>query len=171
MSLKLSDDGGSRKIPIDMTPMIDVVFQLMIFFMLTLKIKADEGDFNINMPITAPAPTATQDIIVPPIKVRLIANPDGSLASLQLGRRNLGTGERAFAMLNSEVLNIIGRPGNPITKDIEVELDADYELRYQDIVQAISACTGRVDPATKQVVRYVEKIKFASPRAPKSGGG
>ncbi len=34
-----------------MTPMIDVVFQLLIFFMLTLKIIAPEGDFNINMPL------------------------------------------------------------------------------------------------------------------------
>ena len=35
----------------DITPMIDIVFLLLIFFMLTLKILAPEGDFNINMPI------------------------------------------------------------------------------------------------------------------------
>ena len=31
-----------------MTPMIDVVFQLLIFFMLTLKIIEPEGNFDIN---------------------------------------------------------------------------------------------------------------------------
>ena len=36
---------------LDMTPMIDVVFQLMIFFMLTLKIVTEEGNFDINMPL------------------------------------------------------------------------------------------------------------------------
>jgi biopolymer transport protein ExbD len=168
--MKLGKDSGNRKVAIDMTPMIDVVFQLMIFFMLTLKIKADEGDFNINMPLTPTNTTVTQELMVPDIKVRLTANSDGSLQSVQLGRRNLGNDDRAFGMLNSEILNIIGRPGNPLTKDVEVEIDADYELHYQDVVKAIGACTGRVDRATNQVVRYVEKIKFAAPRQPKAGG-
>ena len=39
------------KIAIDMTPMIDVVFQLITFFMLTLKDVAVEGDFDIKMPL------------------------------------------------------------------------------------------------------------------------
>lgn len=170
-AMKLGKPQGSSKIPIDMTPMIDCVFQLMIFFMLTLKIKADEGDFNINMPLGAPSQTQSEEIKIPDIKVRLVANPDGTLSALQLGRRNLGNDDRAYAMLNSEILSIIGRPNNPLTKDVEVELDADFELHYQEIVKAISACTGRVDPATKQVVRYVEKVKFAPPRKPKDGSG
>ena len=157
---------GSNKVGIDMTPMIDVVFQLMIFFMLTLKIKADEGDFTINMP-TKGQPTTPQDMPIPDIKVRMIAGDSGELAQLQLGRRNLGNDDQAYGALNIEILNIIGRPGNPLTKDMEVEIDADYELNYQEVVKAISACTGRVDPATKTVVRYVEKVKFAQPRKPK----
>lgn len=34
-----------------MTPMIDVVFQLLIFFMLTLKIVTQEWNFDIHMPL------------------------------------------------------------------------------------------------------------------------
>ena len=41
------------KVAIDMTPMIDVVFQLMSFFMCTLKVVAPEGDFDIRMPLGA----------------------------------------------------------------------------------------------------------------------
>ena len=41
----------SDKIDINMTPMIDVVFQLMSFFMCSLKIVAPEGDFDIRMPL------------------------------------------------------------------------------------------------------------------------
>ena len=63
---------------------------------------------------------------------------------------------------------IIGRPGNPLTKDVEVEIDADYETQYKYVVKAISKCTGRYDPGTKQVTRYVEKIKFAPPHKPKA---
>ena len=39
-----------EKLETNMSAMIDVVFQLLIFFMLTLKIVEPEGDFNINMP-------------------------------------------------------------------------------------------------------------------------
>jgi biopolymer transport protein ExbD len=165
MKLK-KGSAGPHKVAIDMTPMIDCVFQLIIFFMLTLKIRADEGDFNINMPIGMsqgePSP-------IPDIKVRLEANPNGSLRSVALGRRILGNDDRAFAQLNHEIRSIIGKPGSAFTKEVEVELDPDYELHYQFVVSAISACTGTVDPKSKQVVRFVEKIKFAPPRTPRSG--
>ena len=150
---------------LDMTPMIDVVFQLMIFFMLTLKIVTEEGNFDINMPIGAPSQSSTEALI-PDIKVRLIAGADGNLSQLLLGQRSLGTGPRAFGTLNSEILKIIGSPGNPLTKDVEVEIDADYNLNYGFVIDAISACTGRWDPRSQNVVRYVEKIKFAPPRKP-----
>lgn len=158
---------GSNKVGIDMTPMIDVVFQLMIFFMLTLKIKADEGDFSINMPLKSAAQKVSDEVPIPDIKVRMIAGDNGELGQLQLGRRNLGNDESAYAALNLEILNIIGRPNNPLTKDVEVEIDADYELNYAEVVKAISACTGRVDKTSKKIVRYVEKVKFAQPRKPK----
>lgn len=69
--------------------------------------------------------------------------------------------------LNGEILKIIGRPGNPLAHDISVTIDADYECQYKYIVKAISRCTGRYDPTTQQVTRYVEKIKFAPAHLPK----
>lgn len=146
------------------TPLIDVVFLLLIFFMLTLKIIEPEGDFNINMPIAAPAQVQSDEINLPDIKVRLVATPDGQLGSLRLGQRNLGNGAAAFERLNGEILTIIGRPGNPLTEDVEVEIEADYDLDYSYTLQAVSACTGRLDPETGQIIRYVEKIKFAPSR-------
>ena len=146
---------------LDMTPMIDVVFQLMIFFMLSLKIVTSEGNFDVNMPLAGdPGPSTEQ----PVIKVRLVAEADGQLERLMLGQRNRGTGPRAFAALNSEILKLIGRPGNPLTQDLEVEIDADYRLQYAHTLSAISACTGRLDPHSGQIIRYVEKIRFAAPR-------
>lgn len=158
------------KIDIPMAPMIDVVFQLLTFFMLTLKIIEPEGDFNINMPIAAPTQSQSTEVPLPDIKVRLKAAPNGELASLELGRRSLGNDARAFDRLNTEILKIIGRPGNPLTKDMEVEIEADYNLHYQYVIRAVSACTGRMDPNTKRIVRYVEKIKFAPPKRPEGAG-
>jgi hypothetical protein len=67
--------------------------------------------------------------------------------------------------LNEAILRSVdNQPGGPIGQDAEVEIDADYNLHYGEIVKAISACSGRYDKHTKQVVRYIEKINFASSR-------
>lgn len=161
--MKIRNRNQSEKIEAQMAPMIDVVFQLLIFFMLTLKIIEPEGDFNINMPIGAPSQNTSTDINFPDIKVRLIAAPDGRLADLQLGRSSLGNGPAAFEELNHQILKIIGGTNNPLTKDMEVEIDADYNLHYSYIVKAISKCRGRLD-GDNQLVPYIEKIKFAPPR-------
>jgi len=154
-----------EKIAPQMAPMIDVVFQLLIFFMLTLKIIAPEGDFNINMPIGQPTEQQT-DNQFPDIKVHLVANETGGLESVMLGRRDLGNDHQAFDRLNSQILQILGgRPGSPLAKDIEVEIKADYGLHYEYTIQAVGACTGRLGP-DGQVIRYIEKIKFTPPERP-----
>ena len=78
----------SSKIDINMTPMIDVVFQLLTFFMLTLKTVIVEGDFNIKMPLGAAA-GAAEDIPLPPLQVRPTATPEGRLAGVRLGEQPL----------------------------------------------------------------------------------
>ena len=155
------------KVEIPMAPLIDVVFLLLIFFLLNLKIVAPEGNFNINMPIGAPTASAAEQNL-PDIKVGLHSDREGNLTQITFGSKNLGNDNAAFERLNKEILTIIGRPGNPLTKEVEVEIDADYETQYKYVVKAISKCTGRFDPGTKQIARYVEKIKFAPPHQPKA---
>ncbi len=153
-----------EKLEMNMSAMIDVVFQLLIFFMLTLKIVEPEGDFNINMPASG-APSQNSEMQLPDIKVKLRADSDGNLAGLYLGQRNLGSGQPAFAMLNIEILKLIGRPGDPITEDMEVEIDADYHLHFAHVINAVGACTGKLNNDGK-IVKYIEKIKFKPPTKP-----
>jgi biopolymer transport protein ExbD len=44
-----------EQVSLQMTPMIDIVFQLMVFFVFTFKIALPEGDFNVRMPAQAGA--------------------------------------------------------------------------------------------------------------------
>lgn len=144
------------------TPMIDVTFQLLTFFMFTLRIVGPEGDFNINMP--PPGAGAAKAEILPDIKVRLVATPDGKLASLKLGDRQLGNDPKAFQRLNDEILKLVGGANAARANDIEVEIDADHHLHFDNVVKAIGACSGRLGPDGKTIIRYVEKIKFAPPK-------
>jgi biopolymer transport protein ExbD len=151
-----------------MTSMIDVVFLLLVFFMLTLKVLEPEGDLAIqNLPAVEKGhgPPPINDV-----QVRLIADDDGSLKRLLLGQTDLGGGERAFERLNQQMLLLIGRPGSQLSQDLAVEIVPDPHLHYQHAVKAISACRGRRDPRTGNIVPYVEKIRFASPgRLPAAG--
>ena len=152
----------AEKIETQMAPMIDVVFQLLIFFMLTLKIVEPEGDFSINMPLGKPTEN-TEDIPLQPLRVKLEANPNGDLTGVYFGSSSLGVGEEAFARLNNEILKATGSAGEA-AKDQEVEIEAAYNLRYEYGIAAIGACTGRMQDG--KLVRYIEKIKFTKVKNP-----
>ncbi|MCA9142287.1 MAG: biopolymer transporter ExbD [Planctomycetaceae bacterium] len=161
MKVRHNKGGGDDKIELQMTPMIDIVFQLLVFFIMTFKIVSQEGDFNIKMPLAAPAAGAPDDLQLPPMKVRLRAGGGGVLAGMSLNDKGVGTMEA----LRLEIIGVVGDDRGPgsIQETAEVELDCDYGLRYEHVIQAITAVSGYIDD-TGNVVKLVEKIKFAPPR-------
>ena len=103
-------------------------------------------------------------------KVKLRANADGTLAGVFLGSRPLGNDSDAFKRLNIEILRLIGSPDNPLAEDMAVEIDADYNLHFRHVISAVGACTGRLDPRTQRVVKYIKNIKFKPPQNPAAAG-
>jgi len=152
---------GEEEIELQMTPMIDIVFQLLIFFIMTFKIVTPEGDFNIKMPLAAPSEGLPDDNQLPPIKVRMRADAAGRLANIQMGQRGLGTD---FRLLHAQIREIVGDDTGPgsIAATTEVELDCDYNLKFKNVVDAITAISGYIDNG--RVIKVIEKIKFAPPR-------
>lgn len=151
-----------RGVELQMTPMIDIVFQLLVFFVMTFKIAAPEGDFNIRMPLVAPSEGIPEPDALPPITIRLSALSDGRLAGIQFGNRQLSN----FLELRQRMIEMLGPdPGPSVVQSTEVELDCDYHLRYEYVIEAITAVSGYIDEKSGQVIKLVEKIKFAPPRA------
>lgn len=161
--MKFRNRSNLSKIQLDMTPMIDVVFQLIIFFMCTLKVSEPEGDFEISMPLGAPSASAASEAELPPFKVRMQADPNGELVSLSFNGENLGGGPGAISTLNSKVFRAITALqaiGSDQLKKQEVEIDPDYNLNYRYIINAIGACSGRIGQNGVHI-RYLQRIKFA----------
>ena len=162
-------DKEAEKIQLQMTPMIDIVFQLLVFFIMTFKIVAIEGDFNIKMPLAAPRKGRPDENQLPPIKVRMRAGSGGRLSSLLLNDRSLpgDTIDLKFDRLHMEIHQIVGDERGPgsVAETAEVELDCDYELNYEHVIQAITAVSGYITD-NDIIVKLVEKIKFAPPRKP-----
>ncbi|ADB18837.1 Biopolymer transport protein ExbD/TolR [Pirellula staleyi DSM 6068] len=149
------------KIPIDMTPMIDIVFQLLTFFIMTLKIASVEGDFNIKMPLAAPRAGQPDPDVIPPIKVRLRATSSGDLADVLVNDTTYGTGDEAWQRVQVQVAGL-AQDGS-LSSSIEVELDCDYGLKYENVIAAITAVSGKLGPDGR-IIKLAEKIKFAPPR-------
>ena len=162
--MRVRNVAGNRndKIEIPMTPMIDIVFQLLVFFIMTFRIVAQEGDFNVKMPLTAPSEGLPDPDQLPPMKVRLQAHPSGEIAQISLNDQPLGT---SFVTLHNRIRDVIGDDHGPgsIRETAEIELDCDYNLRYEYVIRAITAVSGYLDDH-RNIVRLVERVKFSPPR-------
>jgi biopolymer transport protein ExbD len=161
--MRIRNTRRAEKVTLQMTPMIDVVFQLLIFFTLTFKISGQEGDFNIKMPLGAPRESTPVLDTLPPMKLRLTADGNGDLAGMQLNDR----GMTSFDQLRTAIIGLIGGDAPVATRETaEIELDCDYDLRYENVIDAITAVTGQPTEGG-QIIKLIEKIRFAPPR--KSG--
>ncbi len=162
MKIRKSAAKGPDKVDMQMTPMIDIVFQLLTFFVMSFKIATQEGDFNIKMPLAAAASSAAVEPI-PPIKVKLLADAQGALAGIRMGERGLAR----FSDLNNEIMRLVGGSAGPNAAEspFEVEIDADYNLRYENVVAAITAVSGYVDK-DGHIIKLIDKLKFSPPKKP-----
>ncbi len=150
-----------EKIELQMTPMIDIVFQLLVFFIMTFKIVSLEGDFNIRMPLAAQAGPPQPDQLVP-IKVKLTADSQGGLNGIRINERNISS----FDELHAEIAQLVDIPSNPNeSSETEVELDCDYDLNYSFVIAAITAVSGHRNQ-DGDIVKLVEKISFSQPNPP-----
>src|SRR5688572_9847051 len=150
------------KIAIDMTPMIDIVFQLLTFFVMTLKIATAEGDFNIRMPLSAPRAGPPDPNQLPPMKLFLKADSAGNCARVVMNDSEFSGGDR-WKRLHNHIAGIVG--DGSLASSAEVELVCDYNLHYSHVIEAITAVSGSITP-DGTIVKLVEKIKFSPPTQP-----
>jgi biopolymer transport protein ExbD len=157
--VKIRNREEGQKNALNMTSMIDIVFLLLVFFVMTFKIVELEGDFSVRMPL-AGSSSVTVDPTDLPLQLRLRADNQGRLTSMSLNEINLGTD---FDQLRANVVSLIGST-TPTESDEgpELEIDTDYNLRYEYVIESITAVSGYKDG--NEVVKLIEKIKFAKPR-------
>ena len=157
--MSLRDVKVASEVPkLSMTPMIDIVFNLLAFFIITFRIPAVEGDFNIKMPVNAPPSSETMDETVP-LEITLRGNEAGDLTGIMFGSIPLGTD---MHRLRSEVFDYLSAGGGDPSKT-EAEFTADGDLHYGHLIDAITAVSGYVN-GENQIVKLVENIKFTPPK-------
>lgn len=152
-------------VKLQMTSMIDVVFLLLAFFVITFKTPEVEGDFNIKMPANVQSNQMPNPDELTPIQVRLTADDFGELSGIVFGSNSLGTDMRRLRSAVSDYLHVDPSKTSAVHAgdDLEIEFDCDDALKYRYTVQAITAVTGYIND-DNQVVKLVEKVKFAPPK-------
>src|SRR5262245_24957900 len=127
----------------NLTPLLDVVFQLITFFMLVFKISGDNYDQRVRLPVAGsvrPIENASAD------EDRLVLNIDGEGRLLWNGQA-LGVDEAIKELQTqarlSELNQKIGgkaKPGDPLPTTIV--LRADRKASFAMVYRYIQACQG-----------------------------
>lgn len=152
-------DASHDKCELNMTSMIDIVFQLLVFFIMTFKITAMEGDFNVKMPRASSQNDSIDKPFDEPIKIQLKADEDGTILDIIVDGESKG---KSFQSLANFVAAKAGPPGperKRVIEETEVEFDCDYDLQYKEVIAAITAVSGK-RRSDGEIEKLFEKIKF-----------
>lgn len=148
-------------VELNMTPMIDVVFQLLAFFLMTFRVSVVEGDFELRLP--APDGPNRFDQAVQSserIVVRIQSDERGEPVELLLDSQSIPIGPGAFNRLRVEFLRISAQAQSAGVPLPTLEITADDRLQYEFVARAIAAASPRLDDRGRPAP-LVKAVHFA----------
>lgn len=123
LNVKIPDGVGFQ-----LAPMLDVVFLLLIFFVVTQKIILNEQDLKVKVP-TAPKTTEEESRAIDEIIINAREENGELVITID---REVFTREKLLAMLKRMVAV---NPNQP------VRIRGDAEMRWQKVADVISTCS------------------------------
>ncbi|MEO8495377.1 MAG: biopolymer transporter ExbD [Planctomycetota bacterium] len=137
---------------LQMSSMIDIVFLLLVFFVMTFRITAQEGDFAMDGAAvvgTGHAAIATNL----PLRLKLDAEPNGELMAMSLN------GERVAGFEDLQA-RLIGLETDGALRDVVLTLDCDSNLKYANVIAVLDHVTQYRDAAGERKA-LVGSTRFA----------
>ena len=121
---------------LDMTPMIDVVFELIIFFVVTLT-EAQKKDETIELEDGKHGIVLVPEEL-PPTHMQIdIASRDKKGKRLARGRISMGDRDITPEEIGRRVKERMRKVG-----EFPVLIRADYDVRHADVARVMNACTA-----------------------------
>lgn len=146
---------ANEQADMDMTPMIDVTFLLLIFFMCTLHFKVLEGILQAHLPKDQGMQnTSAERDPEEPITVKILQS-SRNVTVVWVGSEQF-EGQRKYSRLFNKIRSIVQASPN---SNPPVVIDPDIDVPFQDIVSTLNACR-KVDesrPGKKPL-----QVKFAA---------
>jgi len=126
--------GGSEDnpVPINVVPMVDVIFCLCVFFMCSFQFKQVEGAFDAWLPKgKGPGPTWTEP---EEIRVALWWDPIEQCAVRQFGQRLVENDEELAQLIRGALSDWIERD----LPDVPLVLDCDARVPWQSAIDVVN---------------------------------
>ena len=156
-----------EEVQFPVTPMLDMAFQLLAFFILTFQSPTSESRLDLylpTVPIALPGGPQGQARVKPPrrteldlendLRIRAEADDLGDLKSLKLGDTPLPDLEALADKLRRYAAVLQGQP-------LRVRIIADDRLRYEEAAKIIGTC-NTVGVAS---IRLADPASAEAPRA------
>jgi biopolymer transport protein ExbD len=136
---------NSRNLILDMTPLIDVVFLLLIFFMVATTFQDVDSSVNIELPKSSSA----SKIQIKTLEVKITKDLEIYLIVKDL------KGENKMSKLNKEDLKEQLATKLELTENKSVIISADKSVNYQSLMEVLDiakeAGAGSLDLNTKSL--------------------
>ena len=132
-------------IAVPVTPMLDMSFQLLSFFILTFKPMPTEGQLSINLPKLDASATPQIDPLIPDDKkdeytITVHSSSTGEIALLGLKKPTGGNLDNIKTL--SELLDElkkIPKPGGD-AKNVSITIEAANDLNYARLIDIMDLC-------------------------------
>lgn len=126
---------GGESMQLQMTSMIDVVFLLLIYFVITANFTIDEGTLLATMPGNS-SQDRPEDDLDPPVNIDLTSADDGVTYSIVVNGQRI---ENATALAGYMINRV---QTAQMAKDDIVQIKPQGVVRWQHVVNVFNACVS-----------------------------
>ena len=132
--MDLSSQYEDAKLELQIAPLIDVVFLLLIYFMVTAQLIKKEGD----IPFMLPADTPPVEMVDIPVEARIRINPDDSV---QLEGMSFSGSDRKLHGLRDQIIGL-RTMAEAQRSPFFVTLDPNEDTKHRRIIDVMDACAA-----------------------------
>jgi len=143
-------------VAINVTPLVDVIFCLCVFFMISFKFKQLEGKFDSWLPKGKGAAGSVQiEGILDEVRVAMFWDEVNQRTVRQLGTRRVDSDEELSDLIKEghDAWVRMNKPDTPVT------IDAEARVPWNDVITVMNLCKKN----------RIDKIEFALGAPPPPG--
>jgi biopolymer transport protein ExbD len=146
-------------VDLPITPMLDLAFQVLLFFILTYHPSQLEGQMDLTLPDMALAQAASPmdakdslpgNLELPAeisvvVKSKHDGSHDGNISQISVqdpaGERDIASAEKDIAAALDDLRKYLITARRGLTNQNDIKLLADSEIRYFRVMEVMDACT------------------------------
>jgi biopolymer transport protein ExbD len=150
-------DNDENPVGINVTPLVDIIFCLCVFFMISFKFKQLEGKFDSWLPKGKGSSGAiSAEGILDEVRVALLWDENNQRTIRQLRERRVDSDDELSALIKEAHDDWVrmNKPDTPVT------IDAEARVPWEDVIKVMNICKSN----------RIDKIEFALGAPPPPGG-